>query len=80
MGDAYIKLKRGSLGAEALRRALELDPQRMADAHLLLGALYRAARYPDRAIPEYEAYLQKRPDSPQRREIEATIRRLRNQK
>lgn len=79
LGDAYIKLRRGSLGAEALLKALELDPQGMADAHLLLGALYSAARYPDRAVLEYEAYLQKTPDSPQRREIEATIRRLRNQ-
>ena len=45
----------------------------MADAHLRLGALYNLAGYKDRAAAEYEQFLQKKPDYPERKKLEEYI-------
>ena len=39
----------------------------MADAHLLLAALYNAKGLKDRAAAEYEAFLKKRPNCPEKK-------------
>lgn len=74
LGDAYLKLKKGSQAVEPLETALRLDPDGMADAHLLLGALYAGANYQDLAVEQYQQYLKKRPDSPMKEELAAFIR------
>lgn len=73
LGDSYLKLRKGSLAVPALEKSLELDPIGMADAHLLLGSLYSAARYSDRAVEEYRQFLEKKPDSPMKDELKAYI-------
>ncbi len=73
LGDSYLKLRKGSLAVPALEKSLELDPIGMADAHLLLGSLYSAARYSDRAVEEYRQFLKKKPDSPMKDELKAYI-------
>ena len=69
LGEAYLALKKGSKAVAYLNEALKLDPLGMADAHLRLGALYNGANYKDRAALEYEQFLQKKPDYPDRKKL-----------
>lgn len=69
LGEAYLALKKGSKAVVYLNEALKLDPVGMADAHLRLGALYNLAGYKDRAALEYEQFLQKKPDYPERKKL-----------
>lgn len=69
LGEAYLALKKGSKAVGYLNEALRLDPTGMADAHLRLGSLYNLAGYKDRAAAEYEQFLQKRPDYPDKQKL-----------
>ena len=69
LGEAYLALKKGSKAVGYLNEALKLDPVGMADAHLRLGALYNLAGYKDRAAAEYEQFLQKKPDYPEKKKL-----------
>lgn len=73
LGEAYLALKKGSKAVGYLNEALKLDPAGMADAHLRLGSLYNLAGYKDRAAAEYEQFLQKKPDYPERKKLEDYI-------
>ena len=69
LGEAYLALKKGSKAVGYLNEALKLDPVGMADAHLRLAALYNLAGYKDRAALEYEQFLQKKPDYPEKKKL-----------
>ncbi len=69
LGEAYLGLKKGSKAVVYLNEALKLDPIGMADAHLRLAALYNLAGYKDRAAAEYEQFLQKKPDYPEKKKL-----------
>jgi len=69
LGEAYLALKKGSKAVGYLNEALKLDPVGMADAHLRLAALYNLAGYKDRAAAEYEMFLQKKPDYPDKKKL-----------
>jgi len=69
LGEAYLALKKGSKAVGYLNEALKLDPIGMADAHLRLAALYNLAGYKDRAAAEYEQFLQKKPDYPDKKKL-----------
>ena len=73
LGEAYLQLKLGSKAVPFLNEAIKLDPSGMADAHLRLAALYNAKDLKDKAAAEYEAYLQKRPDCPDKKKIQEYI-------
>ena len=73
LGEAYLQLKLGSKAVPFLYEAIKLDPMGMADAHLRLAALYNARDLKYRAAAEYEAYLQKRPDCPDKKRIKEYI-------
>jgi tetratricopeptide (TPR) repeat protein len=73
LGEAYLALKKGSKAVGYLNAALALDPVGMADAHLRLGSLYNLANYKDRAAAEYEQFLTKKPDYPERKKLEEYI-------
>jgi len=45
----------------------------MAQAHLRLAALYNAAAMKSRAAEEFEAFLKKKPDYPDRKTLEEYI-------
>ena len=67
LGEAYLQAKLGSKGVVYLNEAIKLDPVAMADAHLLLAALYNAKGLKQKAAAEYSAFLQQRPDYPERK-------------
>ena len=73
LGEAYLGLKKGSKAVVYLNEALRLDPVGMADAHLRLASLYNLAGYKDRAANEYEQFLQKKPDYPDRKKLQDYI-------
>lgn len=73
VGEALLQIKKGSLAVKYLSEALKLDPLGMADAHLRLALLYHAAGLKSKAAGEYEQYLKKRPDSPERKKLEQYI-------
>ncbi len=73
LGEAYLQIKKGSLAVGYLTEAIKLDPIGMADTHLRLAALFNAAGLKDRAAGEYEAFLKKKPDHPDRKKLEQYI-------
>ena len=73
LGEAYLQAKLGSKAVPYLNEAIKLDPVAMADAHLLLAALYNAKGLKDKAAAEYAAFLKQRPDYSDRKKLEAYI-------
>lgn len=73
LGEAYLQIKKGSKAVTYLNEALRLDPQAKADVHLRLAALYNGAGLKDRAAAEYEQFLKKKPDHPDRKKFEQYI-------
>lgn len=73
LGESYLQIKKGSKAVAFLQEALRLDPIGKAEAHLRLAALYRGAGMKDKAVAEYKAFLNKRPDSPDRKQLEQYI-------
>ncbi|HEY3128305.1 MAG TPA: tetratricopeptide repeat protein [Acidobacteriota bacterium] len=73
LGESYLQVKKGSKAVGYLKEALRLDPVGKAEAHLRLAALYNAAGMKDRAAAEYELFLQKRPDYPDRQKLQRYV-------
>jgi len=73
LGEAYLQVKKGSKAVGYLTEAIRLDPVGKAEAHLRLAALYRAAGVKDKAIAEYEQFLAKKPDHPEKKMIQQYI-------
>jgi tetratricopeptide (TPR) repeat protein len=71
LGECYLQLKKGSKAVPYLEEAARLG---RADAHLRLATLYDHAGLKDRAAAEYEHYLTKKPDSPDRKKLEEYIK------
>jgi Flp pilus assembly protein TadD len=73
LGESYLQIKKGSKAVVHLNEALRLDPAGSAEAHLRLAALYNAAGMKDRAAAEYEQFLAKKPDYPEKKKLEQYI-------
>ncbi|MBC7932640.1 MAG: tetratricopeptide repeat protein [Rubrivivax sp.] len=71
LGEAYLQTKKGSKAVGYLGEAARLG---RADAHLRLATLYNAAGMKDRAAAEYEQFLSKKPDHPDRKKLEQYIK------
>ena len=74
LGNAYLQAKKGSLGVEALNKAIALDPVGMANSHLLLATLYDRAGAKALASREYRLFLEKVKDHPERKKFERYIK------
>lgn len=70
LGEAYLQLKKGSKAVPHLEAAARLG---RPDAHLRLATLYNAVGLRERAAAEYEQYLSKKPDAPDRKKLEQYI-------
>ena len=69
LGEAYLQNKRGSSAVVYFEEALRLDPEGMAEVHLQLARLYHKAGMKDKAAVEYEKFLQKKPDYPDKKKL-----------
>jgi tetratricopeptide (TPR) repeat protein len=74
LGEAYLQNKQGTLGLEALDRALVLDPVGMAECHLLKARLYELVGAKNLAVAEYKAFLKKVPDYQDKKKLEKYIK------
>lgn len=73
LGEAYLQNKQGTFGAQALNHAIRLDPIGQAECHLQLAHLYELAKANDLAVKEYEKFLEKVPEHPDRAKFERFI-------
>jgi len=73
LGESYLQVKKGSKAVVHLNEAIRLDPMGKAEAHLRLGTLYRGAGMKDKAVVEFENFLAKRPDYPDKDKIKQYI-------
>jgi len=73
LAESYLQIRKGSKAVGFFEEALRLDPMGKAEAHLRLGALYKGAGMKDKAVTEYEKFLQKRPDYPEKKQLEQFI-------
>ena len=73
IGETYLQLKKGSKAVVYLYEAIRLDPSGMTEAHLRLAALYHGAGLKDKAAVEFEEFLKKKPDYPDRKKLEQYI-------
>lgn len=74
LGEAYFQVRRGSDGLSALDETLRIDPQGMAECHLLKARLYDLAGAKDLASAEYKAFLAKVQDHPDKKQFERYIK------
>jgi tetratricopeptide (TPR) repeat protein len=74
IGEAYLQIKKGSKAVGYLNEALRLDPVGKAEAHLRLAALYKGAGLKEKAAAEYEQFLSKRPDYPDKEALNQYIK------
>jgi len=69
-GECYLQMKKGSKAIPYLNAAAKRG---RPDAHLRLGWLYNAAGMKDKAALEYEEYLKKNPEYPERNKLKEYI-------
>ena len=70
LGEAYLQIKKGSKAVVYLTEAAKLGQN---EAHLRLATLYNAAGMKDKAAIEYEEFLKKMPNYPDRKKLEQYI-------
>jgi tetratricopeptide (TPR) repeat protein len=70
LGEAYLQVKKGSKAIPHLEEAARLGHP---EAHLRLGWLYNAAGLKEKAVVEYEEFLKKKPDYPDRNKLKEYI-------
>jgi tetratricopeptide (TPR) repeat protein len=70
LGESYLQVKKGSKAIPYLNEAAKHG---RPEAHLRLGWLYNAAGMKDKAALEYEEYLKKNPDYPDRNKLKEYI-------
>jgi tetratricopeptide (TPR) repeat protein len=70
IGECYLQVKKGSKAIPYLNEAAKLG---RPEAHLRLGWLYNAAGLKDKAALEYEEYLKKKPEYPERNKLKEYI-------
>jgi tetratricopeptide (TPR) repeat protein len=79
LGESYLQVRKGSKAEVHFKEALRLDPAGQAEAHLRLAALYNAAGLKEMAAAEYERFLSRRPDHPEKEKLLQYIRQNRPQ-
>jgi Tfp pilus assembly protein PilF len=70
LGEAYLQIKKGSKAVGYLSEAARLG---RPEAHLRLAALYDAVGMKDKAAAEYERFLEKKPDYPDKKKLQKYI-------
>jgi tetratricopeptide (TPR) repeat protein len=71
LGEVHLQLKKGSKAVPHLQEAARLGK---SEAHLRLATLYNAAGLKDRAAAEYEQFIAKEPNYPERKKLEEYVR------
>ncbi len=70
LGEAYLQIKKGSKAVPYLNEAAKLG---RPEAHLRLATLYDMVGLKEKAAIEYDAFLKKKPEYPDRKKLEKYI-------
>jgi len=73
LGEAYLNVKKGSKAVAYMNEALRIDPIGKAEIHLRIAAIYDNVGLKNLAAAEYEQFLKKRPDYPDRKKLEQYV-------
>jgi tetratricopeptide (TPR) repeat protein len=73
LGEAYLNLKKGSKAVAYMNEAIRIDPAGKAEIHLRIAEIYDAVGLKDLAAVEYEKFLQKSPDYPEKKKLQRYI-------
>lgn len=73
LGEAYLNLKKGSKAVAYMTEAIRIDPVGMANVHLRLAEIYDSVGLKDLAANEYEQFLIKKPDYPDKKKLQKYI-------
>lgn len=73
LGEAYLQIRKGSAAVVHFNEAIRLSPLEKADIHLRLATLYDAAGMKGKAADEYRAFLTKRPEYADKKQLEKYI-------
>lgn len=73
LGESYLQAKKGASAVFHLNESIRLAPMEKAEIHLRLAALYNVAKMKDKAAAEYKLFLSKRPDYPEKTQLEKYI-------
>ncbi|MEJ7624563.1 MAG: tetratricopeptide repeat protein [Pyrinomonadaceae bacterium] len=73
LGESYLQIRKGNAAQFHYNEAIRLAPEAKAEVHLRLASLYDAAKMKDKAVTEYKKFLLRRPDYPQRKQLESYI-------
>src|SRR5207253_527196 len=73
LGEAYLNIKKGSKAVAYMNEALRIEPIARAEIHLRIAAIYDNVGLKDLAAAEYDKFLTKRPDYPDRKKLEKYI-------
>jgi len=73
LGESYHQVQEGSLAVPQLNEGLRLAAKEKADIHLRLASLYDAKGMKSKAAAEYKMFLEKRPEHPEKKQLEKYI-------
>ena len=73
LGEAYLNLKKGSKAVSYMNEAIKIDPIGKAEIHLRVAEIYDNVGLKDLAALEYEKFLEKRKDYPDRKKLQKYI-------
>jgi tetratricopeptide (TPR) repeat protein len=79
LGEAYLQTRKMDDAATYFTKAVKLDPQGKAEAHVRLAMLYDAAGRKDLAANELSEFLARRPNYPERQKFEQYIKEHKKQ-
>jgi tetratricopeptide (TPR) repeat protein len=73
LGEAYLNIKKGSKAVDYMNEAIRIDPVGKAEIHLRIAEIYDAVGLKDLAAVEYEKFLEKRSDYPEKKKLQRYI-------
>jgi tetratricopeptide (TPR) repeat protein len=80
LGEAYLDLKKGSKAVAYMNEAIKIDPIGKAEIHLRIADIYNAVGLKNLAALEYEKFLEKRADYPDKKKLQRYIAQNKNSK
>lgn len=73
LGEAYLNLKKGSKAVASMNEAIRIDPQGKTEIHLRIAEIYDAVGLKGLAATEYEKFLAKEPNYPEKKKLQRYI-------
>ena len=73
LGEAHLNLKKGSKAVAYMNEAIKIDTIGKAEIHLRIAEIYDAVSLKELAAIEYEKFLEKRSDYPEKKKLQRYI-------